>query len=62
MAKEFCLERNAYSPHYKYSKRDGCALCFNAKPIELEIWLNDYPEAEEKLIELQEILKSIVKK
>ena len=57
MAKEFCLERNAYSPHYKYSKRDGCALCFNAKPIELEIWLNDYPEAEEKLIELQETLK-----
>lgn len=57
MAKEFCLERNAYSPHYKYSKRDGCALCFNAKPIELEIWLNDYPEARKKLWELQEILK-----
>ena len=56
-AKDFCIKENAYSPHYRYSKRDGCALCFNAKPIELEIWLNDYPEARDILIELQEFLK-----
>lgn len=60
MAKDFCLERNAYSPHYKYSKRDGCALCFNAKPMELKIWLNDYPQARGKLIELQEKMKPLL--
>lgn len=60
MAKEFCQKRNAYSPHYKYSKRDGCALCFNAKPKELEVWLNDYPEAEEILIDLQNRLKPLL--
>lgn len=59
-AKQFCIFRNAYSPHYKYSKRDGCALCFNAKPIELAIWLRDYPEARPILIELQERLKPLL--
>ena len=59
-AKQFCLDRNAYSPHYKYSKRDGCALCFNAKQIEREIWLNDYPQAYDKLLELQNELKPLL--
>jgi hypothetical protein len=59
-AEKFCIEHNAYSPHYKYSKRDGCALCFNAKPIERYIWLNDYPQAQDKLLELQNILNPLL--
>lgn len=60
MATEFCISKNALSPHYKYSNRDGCALCFNAKPIERNVWLNDYPEAIPILIELQEKLKPLL--
>lgn len=60
MAKKFCLEQNAYSPHYKYSKRDGCVLCFNAKQSELKQWFDDYPEARKKVIELQEKLKPLL--
>lgn len=56
-AKLFCLNNHAYSPHYKYSSRDGCVLCFNAKPIERKIWFSDYPKAKERVIELQEYLK-----
>ena len=59
-AKQFCLDRNAYSPHYKYSKRDGCALCYNAKPIERKIWLDDYPQAYDILLELQNKLKPLL--
>ncbi len=59
-AKRFCIEKNAYSPHYKYSKRDGCALCMNAKPIERQIWLNDYPQAYDILLELQNKLKPLL--
>ncbi len=60
MAKDFCLAKNAYSPHYKYSKRDGCSLCVNAKPIERKIWFDDYPEAYDKVLELQEELKPLL--
>lgn len=56
-ATRFCIEHNALSPHYKYSSRDGCVLCFNAKPIERKIWFDDYPQAREKVIELQNMLK-----
>lgn len=58
--KSFCIDRNAYSPHYKYSKRDGCALCYNAKPIERKIWLDDYPQAYDKVLELQNKLKPLL--
>jgi hypothetical protein len=59
-AKRFCIERNAYSPHYKYSERDGCVLCYNAKPKERQIWLNDYPQAYVILLELQNKLKPLL--
>jgi hypothetical protein len=59
-AKKFCIERNAYSPHYKYSERDGCVLCYNAKPKERQIWFNDYPQARYKLLELQNKLKPLL--
>ena len=60
MAWDFCISKKALSPHYKYSKRDGCALCVNAKPIERKIWLDDYPQAKPILIELQEKLKPLL--
>lgn len=60
MAKGFCLTKKAYSPHYKYSKRDGCALCVNAKPIERQIWFEDYPEALPLVEELQSKLKPLL--
>lgn len=59
-AEKFCINMNAYSPHYKYSNRDGCALCMNAKPIERQIWLNDYLKAYDKLLELQNKLKPLL--
>lgn len=60
MAARFCIERDALSPHYQYSKRDGCALCVNAKPIERAIWFNDYPAARGEVIRLQEMLKPLL--
>ena len=45
---------------YNYSKRDGCALCYNAKPIERKIWLDDYPKAYDILLELQNKLKPLL--
>lgn len=45
------------SPHYASHTRDGCALCYNAKKGELEKWLCDYPEARQRLVELQNYCK-----
>jgi hypothetical protein len=59
-ATKFCIEKNLYSPHYEISGRDGCVLCFNAKPIERKIWFNDYPQAREKVRELQDKLKPLL--
>lgn len=59
-AEKFCKGKNAYSPHYKYSKRDGCSLCMNAKSIERKIWFDDYPEAIPILLELQNKLKPLL--
>lgn len=59
-ATNFCILKNAYSPHYKYSFRDGCALCMNAKPMERRIWFEDYPQAKLKLLELQNKLKPLL--
>lgn len=52
---DICIKNNALSPHYEEHRRDGCALCPNAKAAEREEWLNSYPNAREKLKELQEI-------
>lgn len=48
-----CREKNALSPHYETATRDGCVLCGNAKSKEVASWLLDYPQAREKLLELQ---------
>lgn len=45
------------SPHYATNTRDGCALCPNAKKGELEKWINDYPEARQRLVDLQNYCK-----
>lgn len=44
-AKQYVLQHNMLSPHYKTQKRDGCALCPNAPTSERKHWFTDYPEA-----------------
>lgn len=58
MAWNYCRERNLLSPHYKHAKRDGCALCPNAKKEERTRWFKDYPEAIPLVIELQDFVKA----
>lgn len=53
-----CLEHNAYSPVYNNRSRDGCALCFNAKPDERKRWFSDYPEAFNILLNLQDVVRA----
>ena len=57
-AAEFCKDHGIYSPHYsEITKRDGCALCCNAKEEERNRWFSDYPEAVPLVIELQNLVK-----
>lgn len=53
----FCKRAGILSPHYLTQKRDGCALCPNAKPSERRQWFSDYPEAVPIVIELQDFVK-----
>lgn len=53
----FCYKRGVLSPHYEYAKRDGCVLCPNASELERNIWFQDYPQAKQQLIALQEFVK-----
>ncbi len=57
MAMLKCGEYDMVSPHYDSAKRDGCALCYNARARERERWFNDYPQAIPLVIELQEMVK-----
>ena len=54
MARKMCIDIGMYSPHYNKSKRDGCVLCPNAKKLERLQWYQDYPEAYNLVLELQE--------
>lgn len=54
---EIVSAHDLLSPIYAHGRRDGCALCYNAKEEERQRWYNDYPGAREKLIELQNIVK-----
>lgn len=53
-----CLDHDCYSPVYDNRKRDGCALCFNAKADERKRWFLDYPEAFNILLHLQDVVKT----
>lgn len=57
MAAEICKDNGVYSPHYLHHKRDGCALCPQAKPSERIEWFKQYPEAFDLILELQEFVK-----
>lgn len=57
MAKQKCIDYDMLSPHYENSRRDGCALCYNAPKKTRDLWLTDYPEARELVIQLQDIVK-----
>ena len=59
MARKMCIDIGMYSPHYDKSKRDGCVLCPNAKKAERLQWHQDYPEAYELVLELQEKVRKI---
>lgn len=55
----FCIAsaRNLLSPHYQDNDRDGCVLCPNSSPSERALWLSDYPEAKERLLFLERVVK-----
>ena len=55
---KLCLNHNVYSPVYDNRKRDGCALCFNAKADERKRWFLDYPEAFNILLHLQDVVRA----
>lgn len=48
-----CYSKNAYSPHYKYSSRDGCVLCPNSSLLERNLWFAENPDAVDIVLELQ---------
>lgn len=56
-AYNFCKNNNFLSPVYALKKRDGCAVCGNAKQEERERYFKDFPEAKEKLYKLEQICK-----
>lgn len=56
-ARQICEVNGLLSPVYTDADRDGCGLCFNAKPDKIKEWLNDRPEAIPILRELDAELK-----
>lgn len=56
-AKIYCMIKEIYSPHYEDDTRDGCAICPHASKKRRELWFQDYPEARQLLIRLQDIVK-----
>lgn len=58
VAFNFCKRNGVLSPHYKDNKRDGCALCPNARKEEREKWLNEYNKRED-VKELENLVKSV---
>lgn len=53
-----CMDHGVHSPVYADRKRDGCALCFNAKADERRRWFRDYPEAFNILLHLQDVVRA----
>lgn len=52
-----CIENGLLSPHYGILKRDGCTLCPHASSKERRMWFDDYPDAFEIVLELQEFVR-----
>jgi hypothetical protein len=57
MALDMCVKYGMLSPHYETAKRDGCALCYNARPQERNAWFRDFPQAIPLVIQLQDMVK-----
>lgn len=55
---KLCKDKGLLSPHYDVSKRDGCVICPYTKPKEWPEWLNDFPEGEEILRQIDEFCKT----
>lgn len=49
----WCRDFQLLSPRYARSGRDGCMLCPQAKSFERVLFFNQYPDAFEKVLELQ---------
>lgn len=47
------------SPIYSRSGRDGCCFCPNVKTEEFLLWLTDYPEAESKILQIEEFCRKV---
>lgn len=54
MCVALCKEYNLYSPAYKYSKRQGCWFCPNAKIEECRAVKETYPETWNSFVALEE--------
>lgn len=57
MAKIGCIAHGLLSPHYDVLKRDGCTLCPHASAKERQMWFDDYPEAFDIVLNLQEFVR-----
>ena len=57
MALAYDKNLNILSPHYGTNHRDGCTLCPHAKASERRKWFEQYPEAIQIVLELQEFVK-----
>lgn len=53
----YCRDRELLSPHYETGKRDGCALCPNAKAKERQLYFADFPQAFSIVLDLQEFVR-----
>lgn len=57
-ALQYCKNHGMLSPHYETSFRDGCALCPNAKAKERKLYFQDYPDAFDIVLDLQNFVKN----
>lgn len=57
MALDYCQKNNILSPNYQTQTRDGCALCPQKKAEARIKWFEDYPQAFDLLLDLQNIVK-----
>ena len=57
MALDYCQKNDILSPNYQTQTRDGCALCPQKKAEARIKWFEDYPQAFDLLLNLQNIVK-----
>lgn len=58
MAFDYCRKNSLLSPHYEEFKRDGCVLCPQASSKLRVRWFQEYPEAMEIVLYLQDFVRA----